>query len=138
MGRKYQNLEIFRLGYDIAIDIYKITENFPKHEMAVLTNQLRRAAISIPSNIAEGSTRYSAKEFLMFLTYAYGSAKEIVVQLSIAKDIGYVQYAAYNTLSQNLDKFQAYIYKFMRDLEKKTPYSFYREYKKNMEERKSN
>ncbi len=129
MGRLYKNLEIFKIGYEIAINIYDITKDFPNHEIPVLTNQMRRGAISIPSNIAEGSTRYSSKEFLMFLTYSYGSAKELSVQLSVAKDVGYVSQIIYDDISMKLDKFQAMIYKFMRDLEKKTPYTFYKKFK---------
>jgi four helix bundle protein len=136
MGRKYQNMEIYNLAYDIAIRIYKITDNFPKHEFGALTNQLRRAAISLPSNIAEGSTRRTAKEFLMFLSYSYGSAKEINVQLSIAKDINYINsdilITQFNSLMVKLDEFQAKIYLFMRNLEMRTPYTFYQEYQKNL------
>jgi four helix bundle protein len=136
MGRKYQNMEIYNLAYDIAIKIYKITEHFPKHELGALSNQLRRAAVSLPSHIAEGSTRRTPKEFLMFLSYSYGSAKEINVQLSIAKDINYIVgeelVDKFNTLILKLDEFQAKIYLFMRNLEKQTPYTFYQEYEKNL------
>ena len=143
MGRKYQNLEIYNLAYNIAISVYKITESFPRHEIGALTNQLRRAAVSLPSHIAEGSTRRSEKEFLLFLSYAYGSAKEIEVQLNIARDIGYIDSITnkkiqYNELLLQLDEFQAKLYKFMRSVEKKTPYTFYQEYKENIRRRESN
>lgn len=148
MARNYKNLQIFNLAYDIAILIYKITNFFPEHEIRGLTNQLRRSAISMPSNIAEGSTRRSEKEFLQFLSYAYGSAKEISVQLRIAKDIGYIKnlkvdyvknsslnnesydnWNQYLILLNMLDEFQARIYKLMRHLEKDTLYTFYQEFK---------
>lgn len=141
MGRKYQNLDVYKLAYELAIDIYKLTQDFPRHELGALTNQLRRASVSMPSHIAEGSTRRSEKEFLLFLSYAYGSAKEINVQLSIARDVGYVKTDAMKRFLEDifskLDQFQAQIYMFMRHLEKDTPYKFYQEYQKNIHEKHS-
>lgn len=129
MGKLYKNLEIFKIGYEIAVNIYDITKDFPNHEIPFLTNQMRRVAILIPSNIAEGSTRYSSEEFFIFLTYSYGSAKELSVQLSMAKDVGYISQIIYDDISMKLDKFQAMIYKFVRDVEKKIHYTFYKKFK---------
>jgi len=72
-------------------DVYALTKNFPAAEMYGLSNQLQRAAVSIPSNIAEGSGRMSKKDFAHFLTMALGSAYEVETQLLIAKELGYVQ-----------------------------------------------
>ncbi len=74
---------------DLATLTYKLTENFPKSEIFGLTNQMRRAAVSIPSNIAEGATRQSDKEFVQFLYIALGSNAELETQLLLAHNIGY-------------------------------------------------
>jgi four helix bundle protein len=74
----------------LAIEIYAATQPFPKEERYGITNQLRRAAVSVPSNIAEGQARYSQKEFHHFLSQARGSLVEIQTQLLIAKDLKYL------------------------------------------------
>jgi four helix bundle protein len=83
---------------DLVRMIYKVTQTFPREELYGLTGQLRRAAVSIPSNIAEGQARYSCREFHHFLSHARGSLVEIETQLLIAEDLGYVS----NTHSQRL------------------------------------
>lgn len=72
-----------------AREIYRVTQSFPGHEQFSLTSQLRRAAISIPSNIAEGAARESAREFVRFLGIARGSLAEVETQLLLAADLGY-------------------------------------------------
>lgn len=71
-------------------DIYQITASFPKDEIYALTSQMRRAAVSIPSNIAEGAARTGDKEFLQFLSISRGSLSELETQLIIAKELGYM------------------------------------------------
>lgn len=71
-------------------DIYQVTASFPNEEMYALTNQMRRAAVSIPSNIAEGAARTGDKEFLQFLSISRGSLSELETQLIIAMELGYM------------------------------------------------
>jgi len=78
---------VYQKAYDLALEIYRLTEGFPREEMYGLTSQVRRAAISIPSNIAEGYQRGSRKEYIQFLNIAYGSAAELETQLSLARDL---------------------------------------------------
>lgn len=86
----YKELIVWQKAYTLSLEIYKATKKFPKEELYGITNQLRRASISIPSNIAEGNVRNSRKEYLQFLYIALGSSAEIETQISIAKDLEYI------------------------------------------------
>lgn len=86
----YQDLRVWQIGIDLVIDVYKTTESFPKSEVYGLSSQIRRSALSIPSNIAEGSSRKGTKEFEHFLYIAHGSLSELNTQLIIAQRIGYL------------------------------------------------
>jgi four helix bundle protein len=90
MDRPHKNLDVWKLAMECVTDIYLITKTFPLDERFGLTDQLRRAAISIPSNIAEGSSRSTKKEFVNFLYMAQGSLSEIDTQLEISLKLGYV------------------------------------------------
>ncbi|WP_373056945.1 four helix bundle protein [Zunongwangia sp. H14] len=83
-------MEIWKKSRSFCKDIYKVTEDFPEGEKFGLVNQLRRASVSIPSNIAEGASRDSAKDFSRFLQIAIGSCYEIETQMLIANDLGFL------------------------------------------------
>lgn len=87
----FQELDAWKKGHEIVLLVYRITKQFPKEELFCLTNQMRRAAISVTSNIAEGFGRNSAKDKCNFYVIAKGSLFELQSQLSIAKDIGYLE-----------------------------------------------
>ena len=101
--RTHENLEVWKKAIDLVVDVYKLTELFPSDERFGLTSQVRRASVSIPSNIAEGAARTSEKEFLYFLSNAQGSASEVSTQLLIGKRLGYVSEDAYQLHRSNLD-----------------------------------
>ncbi len=88
---QFKELEIWKRSRLFCSQIYAITSKFPCDEKFGLTNQLRRASVSIPSNIAEGSSRNSNKDFARFLEIAIGSAYEIETQLLIALDLGFIK-----------------------------------------------
>lgn len=88
--RHYQELIGWKKSRDLVAEIYRHTQSFPKDEIYGLTSQLRRAAVSIPSNIAEGQGRLTRGEFKQFLGHARGSAFEVETQLLIAEDLGYL------------------------------------------------
>jgi four helix bundle protein len=90
MGDSYRELIAWRKAMRFVTDIYEATRAFPKEELYGLTNQLRRAAVSVPSNIAEGQARFSPKEFRHFLSHARGSLVEIETQILIAQDLKYL------------------------------------------------
>lgn len=96
--RDYKKLKVWQDSYSFGIAIYKATKQFPKEETYGLTSQLRRAAISIASNIAEGSRRSTDKDFRSFLYIAYGSSAEIEVQLLFSKELGYISEESCNEL----------------------------------------
>ena len=90
MVKSYRDLEVWQLGLDLVETVYRCTAEFPKSEIFGLTAQMRRAAVSIPSNIAEGQARSSSKEFLHFLSIALGSLAELATQLELANRLGYL------------------------------------------------
>ena len=87
----HRNLEAWKESIKLVKNVYKITENFPQNELFGLTSQARRAAISVPSNIAEGNARASAKESLRFMDIALGSLAELETQLIIAQELNYIK-----------------------------------------------
>ena len=90
MGRSYKDLVAWQRAMDLVTAVYRSTAKFPKEEQFGLTSQLRRAAVSIPSNIAEGQGRLSEKEFRHFLGQARGSLMEVETQVQIAQNLDYL------------------------------------------------
>src|SRR5690625_3101995 len=88
--KTHKDLDVWKLSRAFVSDVYNVTLDFPKSEIYGLTNQIRRSAVSIPSNIAEGSARQGNKEFIHFLYVALGSLAELETQLFLAKDLNYL------------------------------------------------
>lgn len=88
--RDYRKLRAFELADQLAMAVYKVTCNFPKEEMFGLTSQLRRAAVSAPSNIVEGSAKSSQADYIRFLEISYGSICEVEYQLTLARRLSYL------------------------------------------------
>lgn len=86
----YRELDVWKKSFRVTALIYEATKSFPKEEMYGLTSQIRRAAISLPSNIAEGSKRGTNKDFCQFLRIAQGSGAELETQLLLAQQLGYL------------------------------------------------
>ena len=89
--KSYKELLIWQKGIGIVLKVYKLTQSFPKDEIYALSSQLKRASVSIPSNIAEGFGRQTDKSFNHFLNISRGSLNEIETQLIIAKELGFIQ-----------------------------------------------
>jgi len=96
--RSYQDLIAWQKAMDLVTEIYEVSHKFPREEIFALTSQLRRAAVSIPSNIAEGQGRSSRKEFLYFLGNAKGSLSEVETQVLIARKLDYIDDEVSNSL----------------------------------------
>jgi four helix bundle protein len=88
MKKRHHNLQVWQEGMSLVKDVYAATASFPKEEVFGLTSQMRRSAVSIPSNIAEGAARGGKKEFLQFLAISRGSLMELETQIILAKDLG--------------------------------------------------
>jgi four helix bundle protein len=108
-SRSYRDLEVWKLSIDFVKKVYQVTHNFPASENYGLINQIRRAAVSIPSNIAEGQGRNSAKEFKQFLAISLGSLAELETQLIIAKEIEYLTQNGLDALLSPLDRIRKMI-----------------------------
>jgi len=88
--KNFQDLRIWQIGIEVVKDIYILTKKFPKEELYGLTSQMRRSAISIPSNIAEGFRRYHNKEYRQFLYIGLGSCAELETQIIISNELDYI------------------------------------------------
>ncbi|MBD2184451.1 four helix bundle protein [Aerosakkonema funiforme] len=101
----YRDLKVWQVGMEIADQIYQLTDSFPKHEIYGLSSQMQRAAVSIPSNIAEGHARNSTKEFLHHISIAQGSLAELETQLIIATWRPYIENKAnIETIFQKMEE----------------------------------
>lgn len=107
MNKPHKKLNAWTDAVDLAQQIYRVTERFPSNEQFSLTSQIRRAAVSIPSNIAEGAARQTRKEFIQFLHVSKGSLSELDTQLELAKRLEYLgqaEWAAMNELLERVDR----------------------------------
>ena len=112
----YKDLIVWQKSMDLVVRIYALTESFPKEEIYGLTSQMRRAAISIPSNIAEGRRRGSRKDYRQFLIIAYGSGAELETQIEIAKRLPFGQNLNYNQVDSLLSEVMRMLNKMTYEL----------------------
>jgi four helix bundle protein len=113
----HKDLKLYQLSLNFVTKIYDVTEDFPKSEVYGLTSQLRRAALSIPSNIAEGSCRNSTKDFIRFLNIASGSIAEVEAQIEIAKRLRYIENI--ESIVSDLESMRKMLYRLKESLKKK-------------------
>ena len=100
MGRNYTKIKAWELSDQLALNVYKVTGKFPKSEMWNLTSQMRRAAISVPANIVEGSSRKNQKEYLQFLYISFSSLKELEYYIRFVKEMRYISDGEHNKIWQ--------------------------------------
>ncbi|MEJ2697361.1 MAG: four helix bundle protein [Candidatus Sulfobium sp.] len=115
--KDHKELDVWKNSMDLVAQVYSVTREFPKEELYGLTNQIRRAAVSIPSNISEGAARNSDKEFVQFLHVALGSAAELETQLLIAKRLKYMNQI--DVLTDNLSSVMKMLSGLIRHYKKK-------------------
>jgi four helix bundle protein len=102
--KSVEDLDVFKLAHQLALEVYTVTKEFPKQETFSLIDQMRRAASSIGMNMVEGSMRLSSKEYRQFVGIARGSAGEVCYQLLLAKDLGYISESVYRDLRPRYDR----------------------------------
>lgn len=112
--RKHHELKAWQEAMELVKEIYRVTRDFPKEEIYGLVSQMRRAAVSIPSNIGEGAARGGVREFIQFLIIARGSLSELETQLLISKDLGYMRDAP--DIQERIDRLFALIGGLLRSL----------------------
>lgn len=96
--KTHHDLEVWKKSIDFVTTVYQVTENYPKTEIYGLTNQIRRAVVSVSSNIAEGAARTSKKEFLQFLSISLGSLSEVETQLIVSRNLVFLSNEQYERL----------------------------------------
>lgn len=112
----YKKLKIWTASVDFTVSVYSLTSSFPNEELYGIVSQLRRACVSIPSNIAEGSKRSTKKDFKSFLVIAHGSGAEVETQLLISKKLNYISEKKYLELSSQLDEIMKMLAVFIKSI----------------------
>ena len=114
--RDFRQLKVWQKAHRCTLEIYRRTQGFPAEERFGLTAQLRKAAVSVPSNIAEGCGRDSERDFARFLSIAAGSASEAEYQLLLARDLGYLQQKAHLQLDEQINEVKRMLNSFIQTL----------------------
>ena len=115
---RFQKLEIYQLAKELVKYIYKVTNEFPNEEKYALTQQINRAVVSVPSNIAEGTSRRSSKEKIYFINIAYGSLMELVCQMDISLDLGYIEQEKYDEFLKQTKTLTVKMSNFIKTIDK--------------------
>ena len=119
MLKNYKELKVWQASYKTCLHIYKVTKQFPKEDMYGLTSQIRRSAVSIPSNIAEGYGRKTTLEYVRFLYIAYGSVCELETQTMICGDLDYVRKEKLDQLKKEIGDVERMLKAMIKSLESK-------------------
>ena len=114
--RTHKDLDVWKKAMDLAAHVYSLTAQFPKEELYGLTSQIRRSAVSIPSNIAEGAARHSRKEFIQFLHIASGSVAELETQLFLAIRMEFI---SSDSIISHVEEVRKQLLGLLRSLKKK-------------------
>ena len=116
--RSFRDLEVWQIGMDLVVSVYKATEALPSSERFGLTSQVRRAVVSIPSNVAEGHARRSDGVFLNHVKVALGSQAEVLTQIEVARRLGYLQDDVATTVEADIDRTRQMLHGLRRTLER--------------------
>ena len=118
-GRPHKKLDVWVGAMELVRQIYTITAGFPREEIYGLTSQLRRAAVSVPSNLAEGAARTGPREFLQFINIAQGSLSEIDTQIELSKMLNYIDEQTFNNIQKQLTTISKQLYGLSRSIKNK-------------------
>jgi four helix bundle protein len=117
--KSYHDLEVWKRSRVFVKLVYQLTKRFPKEEVFALTSQMRRSAISIPSNIAEGYSRHGLKDYINFISIAVGSSAELETQLLLSQDLDYCDQENITRLLQELNQIQKMLHRLRQSLQSK-------------------
>jgi four helix bundle protein len=115
--KNFKELKVWQKSYQVCLEIYKITAKFPKEERFGLTSQIRRAAVSVPSNIAEGYGRRTTPDYIRSLYIAYGSNCELETQILLSADIGYISAALLQRIEDAIQEVERMLKALIKSLE---------------------
>ena len=119
MLKNYKELKVWQKSYKLCLDVYKRTGSFPKEEIYGLVSQIRRSAVSVPSNIAEGYGRKTTADYTRFLYIAYGSLCELETQIMLSNDLRYLDQVNLKSLRADLSEVERMLKALIRSLENK-------------------
>jgi four helix bundle protein len=114
--RAHKNLDVWKRSIELAKLIYRITSQFPSSEQFGLVSQMRRATVSVPTNLAEGAARSGKKEFLQFISIAQGSLSELDTQVELATELGFLDQKSYDDIQSELSVISKQLYGLARKL----------------------
>jgi four helix bundle protein len=119
MLKNYKDLKVWQKAYELCITIYKITKHFPKEERYGLTSQIRRSAVSVPSNIAEGYGRKTTPEYIQSLFIAYSSHCELETQVMLSNDLGFIKTEDFEVLQKEIGEVERMLKALIKALQNK-------------------
>ena len=119
MLKNFKELKVWQKSYDLCLKLYKATRRFPKEEVYGLTSQIRRSAVSVPSNIAEGYGRKTTPDYLKSLYIAYGSSCELETQLLLSNDLDYIKDGEIKELKEEMGEVERMLKALIESLENK-------------------
>jgi len=119
MLKNYKELKVWQKSYQLCLEVYRITRGFPAEEKYGLTSQIRRAAVSVPSIIAEGYGRKTTREYVRSLYLAYGSNCELETQILLSNDLGYMKAQEKEKLQENIEEVERMLKALIKSLENK-------------------
>ena len=119
MLKNYKELKVWQRSYQLCLEIYRITKGFPEEEKYDLASQLRRAAVSVPSNISVGYGRKTTPEYIQFLYKAYGSICEMETQILLSGDLGYIANGRLEMLKEGVREVEKMLKALIKSLENK-------------------
>lgn len=122
-GQGFKELQVWQKSMDLVVAVYKVAVDLPKEELYGLTSQMKRSAVSIPSNIAEGRGKRSTKDFLRFLNIAYGSSAELETQMLLAERLGFIKKKTGDAIQEQIAEINRMLNGMIQALEKKTGYT---------------
>ncbi len=117
--KSHKDLDVWKKSVALSVSIYEVTRLFPWEELYAMSNQMRRAVVSIASNIAEGAARRIDKVFIHFLHMALGSASELDTQVEIAQKVGFINKEKFNSLGNIIGEVSRMLYGLIRSVEKR-------------------